>query len=109
MDEMGFESCKADPDAWFCYSIKDDVTDYYKYVLLYTDNILAIIQNPEDFIRHELGITFLVKPNSIRPPTKDLGNKVSYVTLKNWQNSWSFRSSQYVQDAFKNVINMLSQ
>ena len=34
---------------------------------------------------------------------------MSYVTLENGQNAWSFSSSQYVQDAVKNVINMLAQ
>ena len=99
MYEMGFESCKYDPEVWFCSEIKDEGTDYYQYVLLYTNYILAIMQNPEDFIRHDLGKIFVVKPNSIGPPTKYLGNKVSYVILDNGQNSWSFSSSQYVKDA----------
>ena len=44
MDEMGFESYKADPEIWFCYSMKYDGTDYYQYVLLYTNDILAIMK-----------------------------------------------------------------
>ena len=83
MDKMGFESCKADPDILFRSDIKDDGTDYYQYVLLYTDDILAIMQKPEDFIRHDLGKRFVVKPKYIGPPTQYLGNKVSYVTLDN--------------------------
>ena len=77
--------------------MKDDGTDYYQYVLLYTDYILAIMKNPEDFIHHEQGKIFFVKPNSIGPPTKYLGNKVSYVTLENVQSARSFILSQYVQ------------
>ena len=49
-DEMGFESCKDDSDVLFCSANKNVGTDYYQYVLIYTDNILEIIQNPEDFI-----------------------------------------------------------
>ena len=67
---MGFESFKSDPDVWFSSAMKDDGTDYYQYVLIYIDNILAIMKNSEDFIRHELGKTFVVKPDSIGPPTK---------------------------------------
>ena len=78
--------------------MKDNSIDYYEYVLLYTDNILAIMQNPEDFIRHELGKIFVVNPKSIEPPPQYLGNKVSYVTLENIRSAWSFSSSQYVQD-----------
>ena len=67
------------------------------------------MQNPEDFIRHDLGKIFFVKPNSIGNPTKYLGNKVSYVTIENIQSAWRFSSSQYVQDAVKYVINTLAE
>ena len=50
-----------------------------------------------------------MKPNSIGPPTQYLGNKVSYVNLKNVQSAWIFSSSQYIPDAVKDVINTLSQ
>ena len=74
MDEMDFESFKADPDVCFCSAMKDNDTDYYKYVLLYTNNILAIMQNHEDFIPHDLGKRFVVKSNSIGPPIQYLRN-----------------------------------
>ena len=101
---MVFKSCKSDPDIWFCSTINDDGTDFYQYILLYTDDILVIMKNPEDFMRHELNKKFVVKLNSIGPPTEYPGNKVSYVTLDNVQNAWIFSSSQYVQDAVKNII-----
>ena len=62
---------------------------------------MEIMQNPEYFIRHELGKIFVVNPNSIGPLTQYLGNKVSYVTLENDRSAWIFRSSQSVQDAVK--------
>ena len=94
MDEIVFESYKSDPGVWSCSDVKDDGTSYYQYVLLYIDDILAIMENPENFIRHELGEIYLVKLNSIRPPTQYLGNIVSYATLENGRNAWSFGSSQ---------------
>ena len=109
MEEMGFQTCKADPDVWFRASLKDDGTDYYQYVLLYTDDVLAIMERPEAFIRDELGKRFVVKPNSIGKPSQYLGNKVSYVTLENGVSAWSFSSSQYVQSAVKNVIDHLAR
>ena len=109
MHEMGFESCKADPDVWFRSSQKSDGTDYYQYVLLYTDDILAIMEKPEDFIKNELGSRFVVKPKSIGKPTQYLGNKVSHVTLDNGRHAWSFSSSQYVQSAVQNVVDKLAQ
>ena len=103
MNELGFESCKADPDVWFRASQKPGGTKYYQYVLLYTDDILAIMEEPERFLREELGTCFTLKEKSIGPPTQYLGNKVSMVSLDNGQNCWSFSSSQYVQNAVKNV------
>lgn len=109
MEEMNFTSCTADPDVWFRPASKSDGTDYYQYVLLYTDDILAIMEKPEDFIRNELGSRFVVKPNSIGKPTQYLGNKVSYVQLETGRHAWSFSSSQYVQAAVKNVVDTLLQ
>ena len=67
------------------------------------------MQNPEDFLRHDVGNRFFVKSNSIGPPTQYLRNKVSYVTLENGQSTWSFSLYQYVQDSAKNVIDTLYQ
>ena len=103
MDEMGFTSCKADPDVWIRPAVKKDNTDYYQYVLLYTDDILAIMEEPEAFIRNELSTKFVVKPSSIGRPTHYLGNKVSYLQWENGNHAWSFSSSQYVQNAVNNV------
>ena len=70
MDEMGFESCKSDPDVCFFSAMKENGADYYQYVLIYIEDILSIMKNPEDFIRHDLGKRFFAKPKSIGPPTQ---------------------------------------
>ena len=103
MTKLGFQSCKGDPDVCFRPSTKSDETDYYQYVLLYTDDILEIMEDPERFLCDELGNVFTLKEKSIGPPTQYLGNKVSQVTLENSTKCWSFSSSQYVQSAVKNV------
>ena len=93
MTEMGLQSCKADPDVWLRPVTKSDGTTYYQYVLLYTDDILAIMDEPEKFLREELGNYFTLKEKSIEPPFQYLGNKVSKVTLENGKECWSFSSS----------------
>ena len=109
MDEMGFTSCKADPEVWMRPGIKDDGSKYWQYVLLYTDDILCIMENPDKFLRNEMGARFTLKEKSIGPPTQYLGNKVSEVTLENGRTCWSFSSSQYVQSAVKNVEDHLKK
>jgi len=103
MDELKFTSCPADPDVWMRPGIRHDGSNYWQYVLLYTDDILAIMEDPETFLRNELSQIFTLKEKSIGPPTQYLGNKVSQVTLENGLKCWSFSSSQYVQNAIKNV------
>ena len=103
MNKLGFQSCKADPDVWFLPSTKSDGTDYYQYVLIYTDDILAIMEEPERLLRDELGNVFTLKEKSIGLPTQYLGNKVSQVTLENGTKCWIFSSSQYFQSAVNNV------
>ena len=76
MTELGFHSYKADPDVWFRPSTKSDGTDYYQYVIIYTDDNLEIKKENERFLCEELGNVFTLKENSIGPPTQYLGNKV---------------------------------
>ena len=98
--EMCFDSYKANPDVWFRPATKSDGTRYYQYVLLYTDDIFAIMEEPEKFLREELGNYLALKEKSIGPPTQYLGNKV---TLENAKKCWSLSSSQYIQNIVKNV------
>ena len=109
MTEMGFHSCKADPDVWLRPGVTADGREHWQCVLLYTDDILAIMEEPERFIRDELGQRFTIKEKSIGPPTQYLGNKVSEVTMANGVKCWSFSSSQYTQNAVKNVETYLSK
>ena len=50
MYEMGFASCKAYPDVWMRPGTKADGTEYWQYVILYTDKILAVMEEPEKFL-----------------------------------------------------------
>ena len=67
------------------------------------------MEKPENFIRNELGQIFTIKQKSIGPPTQYLGNKVSKVDLANGSTAWSFSSSQYIQNAVKNVEEYLDK
>ena len=52
---MGFSSCKADPDACLRPALKSNGVEPYQHVLLCTDDILAVMEEPETFLREELG------------------------------------------------------
>ena len=45
MRHLDFVSCPADPDVWMRPAKHSDKTDYYEYILLYTDDALVIGEN----------------------------------------------------------------
>ena len=42
LNNIRYTPFKADPDVWIRPAIKSEVTEYYKYDLIYVDNVLVI-------------------------------------------------------------------
>ena len=103
MTFLGFTSCRADPDIWMREAVKPDGSEYWEYVLLYVDDCLVISDNGEKILRKEIGKYFKLKEESIGPPDIYLGGKMRQVVLENGARAWAFSSSQYVQEAVRNV------
>jgi len=90
--------------------VKSDGCEYYKYVLLYTDDALVISENGEKVLRTEIGKSYFeLKEESIGPPDIYLGGKMRKVVLSNSAEAWSFSSSQYVKSAVSNVEDYLAK
>jgi hypothetical protein len=109
MRHLDFSSCPADPDVWMRPAMKADGSEYYEYILLYTDDALCISEKPEMVLRRELGKYFELKEESIGPPKIYLGGRVRKVQLDNGVECWAFGSSQYVQSAVRNVEEYLAE
>ena len=109
MRHLDYTSCPADPDLWMSPATKHDGSQYYSYILLYTDDALVIDESPEDILRNQLGRYFELKEESIGPPKIYLGGKVSKVQLENDAWAWSFSSTQYVKAAVNNLKNYLEK
>ena len=73
MCHLNFESCLADPDIWMRPALKSDGSEYYEYVLLYTDDVLVVSTDGERILRDGIGRYFELKEESIGPPTIYLG------------------------------------
>ena len=64
---MGFKSSIADPDIGFRPATKPDGEQYYEFILVYVDDLLAISQDAVSAIR-EVAENFKLKKDKIEPP-----------------------------------------
>ena len=108
MRHLDFESCPSDPDVWMRPAKKSDGSKYYKYLLLYTDDVLCISENAEDILIY-IGKYFELKPGSVGPPKIYLGGRVRKVELDNRVEAWAFSASKFVRAATKNVETYLGK
>ncbi|HEY9711012.1 MAG TPA: hypothetical protein V6D48_22590 [Oculatellaceae cyanobacterium] len=83
--------------------------NYWEYLLLYTDDLLAISQNGSHLLCGKVGKYFELKEESIGPPKIYLGGKMREVILDNDSKAWAFGSSQYVLAAVANVEDYLKK
>ena len=60
MTNMNFKACPVNPGVWMYPGAKADGSTHWQYVLLYIDDILAIMEEPEKFIREELMSYFTI-------------------------------------------------
>ena len=78
-------------------------------MLFYVDDALVISDNARYILENEIGKYFTMKPGSIGPPEIYLGGHMRKITLENGAKAWDFSSSQYVQDAVKNIEEYLAK
>jgi hypothetical protein len=99
---LGYESSRGDPDVWFRPAIKVTGEEYYEYLFVYTDDILAIGENPKEVLTR-LNHYFSLKPDSIHPPDDYLGTKIKLTMLPNGNEAWGQSSSHYIQNVVANL------
>ena len=80
-------------------TVQSDGSEYYEYVLLYTDDVLFTSNNGESILHDEIGKYFKLKEASIGLYLGGLVRKVDLSCNK----FYSFSSSQYVQSDVSNV------
>ena len=75
MMDMKYTLCKADHDVCYRPAVNPNSFEYYKYVLIFVDDILHISQDTKDTME-TLGILYQLKPSSVGPPDCYLGGNV---------------------------------
>ena len=109
MRHLGFKSSLADPDVWIREAVTAEGAEYWEYILLYTDDVLVILDTGEKKLRDGIGKYFQLKEESTGKPKIYLGGHMQKVTLENGQDSWAFGSSQYWKAAVANVETFLAE
>ena len=109
MRQMGYTSCKADPDLWLKAETRpDDNARYYSYILCYVDDILCIHHDAMSVLKQIDGYLPL-KPSSVGDPDIYLGAKLKETRLPNGIYAWGLSPSKYVNQAVKNCQTHLTQ
>jgi len=105
---LEFKQCKADQDVWFRAAQRLDGTRYYEYILVYTDDILAISTDPRSILTY-IDQHFTLKPGSIAKPTQYLGTTISEFRLDDDPTKvrWALTAENYIKEAIRNVNNWL--
>jgi hypothetical protein len=76
MRQMGYTSCKADPDLWYKAETRPaDNFRYCAYILCYVDDILCVYHNPMSVLNLINGY-MLLKPSLVGEPDIYLGAKL---------------------------------
>jgi len=102
MRQMGYTSCKADPDLLW-YKAETRPTDnfrYYAYILCYVDDILCMHHDPMTILDRINGYMPL-KLSSVGDPDIYLGAKLKQTSLPNGVWAWGLSPSKYVAQAVK--------
>lgn len=102
--ELGFKSCIADYDVWMRPCVKSNGDPFYEYLLVYTDDLLCISNNPREILNN-LDQHYLLKPDSICIPTQYLGAQIGKYVLEDEPDRprWYMSSEKYVKEAVRNV------
>jgi hypothetical protein len=102
MRQMGYTSCKADPDLWLkAVTRPEDNVHYYAYILYYVDDILCIHHDPMSVMK-EINGYLPLKPSFVGDPDIYLDAKLKETQLPNGVMVWVLSPSKYVVQAVKN-------
>ncbi len=108
MHQMGYTSCKADPDLWFKAETQpDNSVLFYAYILCYVDNILCIHHDALSVLT-QINDYLPLKPTSVGGPDIYRGAKLKETQLLNGIYAWGMSPSKYVNQADKNCQTYLS-
>jgi hypothetical protein len=110
LQSLGFKGCLADPDVWLRPACKPDGTKYYEYVLIYVDDILVVLHDPEK-VMDMLSEHYTLKKGSVKTPTEYLGAEIKTYRPDKLDSRvcWAMPHDLYVKRAVKEFQRTLAE
>jgi hypothetical protein len=109
IEELRFQPTIADPDVYRRCNRRAGGEEYWELLLVYVDDILIVSHEAKTHL-DKLGSFYEFNLSSVGPPTRYLGANVSKATIPGDSSGcefWALSSRTYVQNAVKNVKEML--
>jgi hypothetical protein len=95
--DLGFTACLADPDVWLRTATRANGEKYYEYLLVHTDDLLVVSENPRSIL-DEIDSHFKLKAGSVEEPRKYLGAAIlRYVLPQTGREVWAMSSDDYLK------------
>ncbi len=105
---MGYKPAESDPDVWLKRDQKENGEPYYKYILVYVDDVLHLhAKGRSDMER--INEAYRLKDGSITPPARYLGANIDKVQLEDGTMAWSQTSKDYLTGAIQQVLSDLEK
>jgi hypothetical protein len=108
LQDLGYQSTKADPDVWIRKAVRDDGHPYYEMLFVYVDDILALSHQSEAAIT-EITQFFTAKEGSMKPPEIYLGANISKIQTPDGREVWATSPRTYVKNSIQVVERLLEE
>ena len=95
-------------DVWYLPAVKPDDFEYYKYVLIFVDDILNISHDTKATME-TLGTLYQLNADSVGPPANYLSRIVGKFQLEDGTMAWFMSANYYVKVACANIVTMLEK
>jgi hypothetical protein len=115
IQSIGFSACLDDLDVWLRPSLKPSGAQYYEYILVYFDDILAISLDPQSII-DTLSKHYTLKAESVRAPKEYLGSDIQKYNVQcsdstgpTVERYWSMSARTYIKRVVTEVKQTLAE
>ena len=108
LDETEIKSIPDDTDMWLRPAIKPNGEEYYEYVLIYVDNILAISIDPTEVLKSMEGKKVKYKNSKKAPPDMYLGERLKR-NMINGNMCCNITSYDYVISAVQTIKDAITR